>query len=61
MSQYLGHQIVAGVVLVVLLQQRQHLAGDLLVVQRLLAEPAIAVVVGAGEQGALSAQHFLVQ
>jgi len=61
LGQYLGHQIVAGIVLIVLLQQRQHLAGNLLVVQRLLAEATVAVVAGAGKQSALSAQHFVVQ
>jgi len=48
LGEYLGHQIVASVILIVLLQQRQYFAGDLLVVQRLLAEAAIAVVAGAG-------------
>ena len=61
LGQYLGHQIVAGIVLIVLLQQRQHLAGNLLVVQRFLAEATVAVVAGAGKQSALSAQHFVVQ
>ena len=61
LGEYLGHQVVAGVVLVVLLQQRQYLAGNLLIVQGLLAESAIAVVARAGVEGALGAQHFVVQ
>lgn len=61
LGQYFGDQVVAGVVLVVLAQQRQFFAGGVVVVQGFLCDAAVAVVAGAGVQLALGAQHFVVQ
>ena len=70
LSQALDDQVVAGFVLVVLLQQRQFFAGGFAGVQGFLAEPAAAVVaqacaalgqVGVGGElaGDLSTVYFL--
>jgi hypothetical protein len=67
LGQTLDDQVVAGVVLIVLLQQRQFFAGGVAVVQGFLAEAATAVLAGAGagagagQQAALGAQDFVVQ
>ena len=65
LGQALDDQVVAGVVLIVLLQQRQFFAGGVAVVQGFLAEAATAVLAGAGagagQQAALGAQDFVVQ
>lgn len=62
LGQDLGRQVVAGVVLIVLLQQRQYRAGHLLAaVQRLVVEVAIAVLGRMGQQALLSAQNLVMQ
>ena len=61
LGQTLDDQIVAGIVLVAFIQQRQFFTGSTAVVQGFLAEASAAVVAGSGQQAALGAQHFIVQ
>ena len=60
LGQYLGNQVVAGIVAIGLVQQRQHFNRGIEVMDGLAGQATAAVVMRAGDQLALSAQHFVM-
>jgi len=60
LGQYLGNQVVAGIVAIGLVQQRQHFNRGVAVMDGLAGQATAVVVVRARDQLALSAQDFVM-
>ena len=60
LGQYLGNQVVAGIVAIGLVQQRQHFSRGVAIVNSLAGQATAGVVACAGDQLALGAQDLVV-